>query len=106
MGFFKNILRANTAIGSVSGSDFNNCQLNMAKKDGSRALLISGLGKEDFVFDKSDVKEFSVVASNVNFKLGTQPKIGNKYKIEFNNGKTAIVSVPAHECEKIENILY
>ena len=107
MGFFKNMLRMNTSrIGNVTGSDFNHCYISTAKKDGRPALIIYGTGKEDFLFDKSDVKEFSVIETNTLLIMENKRFSGNKYRIVFHNGKSAVLSIPTKDCAKVEEVLY
>lgn len=107
MGFFKNMLRMNTSrIGNVTGSDFSHCYISVAKKDGRPALVIYGTGKEDFLFDKSDVKEISILETNTTLILENKRYVGNKYRIVFNNGKSALLSIPANGCARLEEVLF
>ena len=108
MGFFKTIFRQISGrIGEVSGSDFSGCFVNRAKKDGAPALLIYGFNKEDFIFNKGDVKEISILESGSVVGVSNNSVfVGNKYKISFNNGKTALLSIPAGNCKIIEEVLY
>lgn len=108
MGFLKSLVRLNTTnIGAVTGGDFGKgCYLAPAKKDGRQALLIYSPLREDFVFDKSDVTEFSLMESGVRFAIDNKPCIGNKYRIVFKNGQSGILNVMANNCSIIENVLY
>ncbi len=108
MGYFKTIFRQIAGrIGDVSGSDFSGCFLNKTKKDGAPALLIYGFGKEDFIFNKGDVKEITILESGSVVGVSSQSVyVGSKYKVVFNNGKTAILNIPAANCKNIEEVLY
>lgn len=107
MGFFKNTWRMWTnRMGDLTGSDFQGCNLGTATKDGAPALMIYGLNREDFIFNKGDVKNISIMETGVILIINNQKYVGNKYKIEFKNGKTALLSMPAGDCYKIEKVLY
>lgn len=107
MGFFKTMLRMNTSrIGNVTGSDFPNCYISCTKKDGAPALLIFGTQTEDFIFTKSDVKDVSIIETNTLLILENKRYSGNKYRIQFKNGKSAILSIPTASCVKVEAVLY
>ena len=107
MGFFKTLLRMNlNRIGNVTGSDFTNCYLSPTKKDNMPALMIYGVGKNDYIFNKADVKEFSIIETGTILVLDGKRYTGNKYRIVFNDGKSALLSIPSGNCQKIEQVLY
>lgn len=108
MGFFKNLMKNLFAnkIGVVTGSDFNGGYLATGRKNGVPALAIFGHGEEDYLFTKDDVKEFGVYEQNARFLIDNNAKIGNKYRILFKDGKSAIFNVPAGDCAKVEAILF
>ena len=109
MGFFKNLLRNAVAgkIGEVTGSVFDGCSIaTSTKKDGLPALVIYGNKIDDYVFNKNDVKEFKIIESGTLKNFGNQTLMINKYNIIFNDGKTAILSIPVGNSNSIEKILY
>lgn len=107
MGFFKTMFRMNTnRIGNVTGSDFANCYLSPAKKDGMPALMIYGVKTDDYIFNKADVKEFQLLESSAMLILDGKRYVGNKYKIVFRDGKNALLNVPVASCQKVETVLY
>lgn len=107
MGFFKTMLRMNTTrIGNASGSDFQGCYLSPSKKDGAPVLMLYGVGKDDYIFNKGDVKELSIIESNTTLVLDGKRYIGNKYRIVFNDGKSTLLSIPVANCSKLESVLY
>ena len=108
MGFFKNMFKNAFAakIGIVTGSDFGGGYVCMAHKDGKSALAIMKSGQEDYIFVKEDVAEFSTFETNIKFLVDREPKIGNKYRVVFKDGKSAILTVAAAHCSVIENLFY
>ena len=108
MGFFKNLAKQMfmTKIGIVTGSDFAGGELAMAHKDGVQGLGIVRKGQEDYIFIKSDIAEFSKFETDIKFFIGSDPKIGNKYRVVFKDGKSAILCIPAAQCSIIENLFY
>ena len=107
MGFFKNLLRSNfSKCGEVTGSAFNGCSLSSTTKDGLPALVIYGVGKQDYIFNKNDIKEFKVIESGTFKNFGNQTLMITKYSVVFNDGKSAILSVPVGNSSTIEKVLY
>ncbi len=118
MGFFKLLGKVlSKKIGEVTGNDFcpgnKVCYLGSSKKDGAPALMFFGIDKEDFIFNKSDIKGFTPIETNTTIVLrgggqtGGSPYVqGNKYKVVFKNDKTAILNVPMVYCTAVENVLY
>lgn len=112
-GFFKMFKRLNfNQMGIVTGSDFRNGSLPYAylgkADDGSKGkLMIYGEKIEDYVFGKEDIQSAQVIQAEAFFKMSNnKQKLGPKYEIKFKNGKTAVISVPANEAYKIEQVIY
>lgn len=108
MGFFKNFIR-NFLVkkyGIVTGSDFGSGYVVAAHKDGKVALGFIVRGKEDFIFVKSDISSVSLIGSNVKFNVDGNIKIGNKYQVQFSNGKSALVCIVLGNCNTFESIIY
>ena len=95
MGFFKTMLRMNTAcLGKASGSGFNGCYVGLARKDGAPALMIYGTSlKEDYIFNKDDIENVEVIGNGN--EMGTNHKMTSvtKYKLTFKDGKTVLCSI-------------
>ncbi len=95
MGFFKTMLRLNTVcLGRVNGSGFAGCYIGLAKKNGAPALMFFGSSlKEDYIFDKNDIKNVTIVGNGMEKNAKGVMASVTKYQIEFKDGKTAICSV-------------
>ncbi|MBQ2894320.1 MAG: hypothetical protein IKC58_01510 [Clostridia bacterium] len=108
-------------VGYVSGSDWTSAKYPMAylgfKETGSilfglipkvdrTKLMIYGVGIEDYFFDKSNIKSATIIEQQSTFVQGKNRYIGPKYKIEFNDGKSAIIFVPSGDSYKIEAVIY
>ena len=108
MGFFKNLLKnaMSTKYGTVNGSDFGTGYVVAAHKDGAVALGFMVKGKEDYIFAKNDINEISSLGSNVSFTVDGNLKVGNKYRIVFKDGRSAIICIVLAECSKVESIIY
>lgn len=108
MGFFKNLIKqvATTKYGTVTGSDFGTGYVVAAHKEGAPALGFMVQGKDDYIFVKSDIAEISSLGSNVSFAVDGNLKVGNKYRIAFNDGKSAIMCIVLADCAKVESIIY
>jgi len=112
-GFFKMFLRLNSNVmGFVTGSDFRNGKLPFAyigkgEKANKGKLMIYGEKLDDYVFDKSDIASVNVTAQDCFFKgLGNKTYQGTKYEVKFNDGKSAIIQIPAANTWKFENVVY
>ena len=111
--FFKMLKRLNfNQYGIVTGSDFRNGSLPYAylgKADNGEKgkLMIYGEKIEDFIFDKSDVASAKILQQEAYFKMGSnQQKCGPKYEAKFNNGKTAIIAIPANGAYLVEQVIF
>ena len=112
-GFFKMFKRLNSnVLGVVTGADFKNgsypfAYLGKGEKSDKDKLMIYGEKIEDFVFSKEEVASAKVLQQEVTFKgVGNTMYKGPKYEIRFKNGKVAIISIPAAEAYKLENLIY
>lgn len=98
-------------VGFTSGSDFPNGRVTPGtidgKKDGKRCLTIFGSGYKDFSFTKEDIKHLEVIQAGAPFAIGANRYIGTKFKIEFKNGKSVVMSVPeGNYLKRVEEIIY
>ncbi|MGN0744717.1 MAG: hypothetical protein ACI4MZ_05565 [Christensenellales bacterium] len=95
MGFLKNMFRMNTVcLGKVNGSGFAGCYIGLAKKNGEPALMFFGSSlKEDYVFNKNDIKNVTVIGNGMEKNAKGMMTSVTKYQIDFKDGKTAICSV-------------
>lgn len=79
--------------------------LGMPKVDRTK-LMIYGVDLEDFIFGKEDIASATIIEEKAAFRMGNQTIFGPKYKIDFVNGKTAIIHVGSADAYKIDSILY
>lgn len=120
--FMKVTKRMNSNIlGVVTGADFTNekypkSYLGFAevgkmffgllpKVDRSK-LMIYGVGFDDYIFGKENVEKATMLEEKAVLTVGNQKRFGPKYKINFKDGKTAIVTVASADSYKLEPIIY
>ena len=103
MGLFKNLARQALAHGEVTGSDFPHCFLNYVDET---TLVIYGVKmKEDYTFGKADIKSCTIASSGTLISFKGKMVIGTKYQVEFNDGKTALISVPEASNKSVAHML-
>lgn len=71
-----------------------------------KKLMIYGVGFDDYIFGKDDIEKVTVIEEKAVLKVGKQSCFGPKYKFEFKDGKTAIITVASADSYKLEPIIY
>lgn len=113
MGFFKKflgaILNGATAIGTVSGGEYNRYTVNSIKtENGEDGLKLAMLGKQDVILTKANVREFITLETGAKWTSGSGSNqkicLGNRYKVVTNEGKSAIINILANYTSKVEAI--
>ena len=113
MGFFKNLFGAMfngaTAIGQVTGGEYNRYTVNYVKnEDGEYVLKFAMLSKPNILISKDDVAEFTTLETGANWIQGSgsgaKRCLGNRYKIVTKDGKSAIFNVLANYTGKVESL--
>lgn len=113
MGFFKNflgaILNSATAIGEVTGGEYNRYSVNLIKdKEGKQFLKFSMLSKPDVLISKADVREFATLESGATWVRGSGSNakrcLGNRYKLVTVDGKSAIINILANYTGQVESL--
>ena len=113
MGFFKSLLGAAlngaSAIGQVTGGEFNRYTVNIVKnKDGEEVLKFAMLTRPDVLISKGDVREFTTLESGAHWVQGSgngqRRYVGNRYKIVTKDGKSAIFNVFANYTGRVESL--
>lgn len=69
-------------------------------------LMIYGVGFDDYIFGKDDIAKVSILEEKAVLTVGQQNCFGPKYKFEFKDGKTAIITVASADSYKLEPIIY
>lgn len=69
-------------------------------------LMIYGVGFDDYIFGKDDIKKAEIVGEHASFRLGNQTVCGPKYKFEFKDGKSAIITVGSNDAYKLDSVIY
>ena len=69
-------------------------------------LMIYGVGLDDYIFGKDDIEKVSIIEEKAVVTIGSQKRFGPKYKFEFKNGKTAIITIASEDSYKLEPIIY
>lgn len=113
MGFFKKfldaILNSATAIGEVTGGEYNRYSVNLTKdKDGKQFLKLSMLSKPDVLISKADVREFTTLESGAQWVHGSGNNakrcVGNRYKLVTVDGKGVIINILANHTGQVESL--
>ena len=112
MGLLKNIVKAITKIGYVSGASFPvKTAINLTTKDGDSAMVFTlPNGTEYFVthdtVQKAEVLAMGVIDIEQNNK-GTTMLYGTKYRVELTDGKVAVLTVGLGDTlYQIEHIIF
>ncbi|MBR7172679.1 MAG: hypothetical protein IKD36_02685 [Clostridia bacterium] len=98
-------------VGFTSGSDFPDGNVTPGtidgKKDGKKCLTIFGSRYSDFSFTKDDIKKLEVIQAGLPLTIGSTRYIVTKFRIEFKNGKVAVMCVPeGNALKRVEEIIY
>lgn len=102
MGFFSNIFKQSMRSGNVLGGDYLGYAVTlMTFKDKTRGMALTALGKEVEI-RKEVVKEFTILETGAKFTIGNNLKIGNRYKVSLNDGKSFIIGIVANDCSQFE----
>ena len=110
--FVKNVAKAATSIGKVSGSSFPlGTIINLTKDEGDMAFMFTYPNKEEYIVTRDKVKSAEVLAMGVidikNDGKGTTMIYGTKYKVELVDGKVAILTVGLGDTlYKVESVLF
>ncbi len=120
--FIKVTKRINSnVLGTVSGSHWTSDKfpvsyiglaetgkkiLGIIPKLDRNKLMIYGVGFDDYIFGKEDVKKAELIEEKAVFRIGNQSVFGPKYKFEFNDGKTAIITVGTADSYKLDTVIY
>lgn len=107
-GFLKKQASKPVMIGEVTGGDFPRYSVQLERLEtGNKIYLKAYDGRPDISLDKSEVREFSTLQTDVTWRFvlaGNQVKIGNRYKIVLNNGKGAILNIVSNCASDIESL--
>lgn len=108
--FLKDVAKAATSIGKVSGSSFPlGTIINLTKDEGEAAFLFTYPNKTEYVVTHDKVKKAEVLAMGViDIKdNGKTIVYGTKYRVELTDGKVAILTVGlGNTLYKIEQVLF
>ena len=103
MGFFGNIFKQAMKSGNVLGGDYFGYAVTLRTfEDKTRGMGLNVLGKDEIRITKNDVKEFTIVETNAKFTVGGNMKIGTRYKVVLNDGKSFIMGIVANDCSQFE----
>ncbi|MBQ4098337.1 MAG: hypothetical protein IJC72_03415 [Clostridia bacterium] len=104
-GFLKAQASKPVIIGKVTGGDFPNYLVLLARGDeGNKVFLKAYDGRPDVDLNKNIVKEFTTLQNGAVWRSGDKSVIGNRYKIVFNDGKGVIINVANNHTGEIEGI--
>lgn len=115
MGFkdmMKNLAKAATSIGKVSGSSFPlGTIINLSTNEGENALMFTYPNKEEYIVTHDKVKSAEVLAMGVidikHDNKGTTSIYGTKYRVELTDGKVAILTVGLGDTlYRIERVIF
>ena len=108
----KNLAKAATSIGQVSGSSFPlGTSINLCSDEGENALMFTYPNKEEYIVTRDKVKSAEVLAMGViDIKKDaktTTTIYGTKYKVELTDGKVAILTVGlGNTLYRVERVLF
>lgn len=103
MGFFSNLFKQLMQSSSVLGGDYFGYAVTLRTfEDKTCGMGLNALGKDEIRITKSDVKEFTVIETHASFKMGNNIKIGTRYKVVLNDGKSFIMGIVANDCSQFE----
>ena len=91
-------------VSCVVKSVFESDKSYVGQKIPCDAVVMACLGKENVIFGKKDIQSFEMIQSNARWTHGNQPKIGNRYKIVFLDGKSSIINIVANGTSEFEAI--
>lgn len=110
--FLKGAVKSATAIGKVTGSEFPlGTYINVTETNGEASLTFTYPNKQEYTVTHDKVKSAEILAMGVIDieKKGNQTTsvYGTKYKVEFTDGKVAILTVGLGDTlYKIERVLF
>lgn len=105
MGFFSNIFKQMMKSGNVLGGDYFGYSVTLRTfEDKSRGMGLNVVGKDEIKITKNDVKEFTIVEPHATFMMGNERKIGTRYKVVLQDGKSFIMGIVANDCSQFEAV--
>ena len=117
MGFFKEIF-SYKECGFVNGGGFEGLKVSTEIIDNDYIIKFfesnafkSGWNNRNFKFSKNDLKNVTILQSGVEFTIKEglfkmNKYLGNRYQLEFNDGKRVIVSCPSEQAQYFERAIF
>lgn len=69
-------------------------------------LMIYNVDSNDYIFGKDDISNVTILEEKAVWTMGKDKYFGPKYKFEFKDGKTAVITVPSADSYKVDAIIY